>query len=82
MQNVARDLCQYDDDNISRYSNHRQPQSQFGRKHVTLLIALLKTFGVEFFGLGILKLFNDVLNFSGPLLLNQLVQFVETKGNF
>lgn len=77
MQNVARDLCQYEDDNIAG----RQPtQSQFGKKSVTLLAALLKTFGVEFFALGLLKLFNDCLNFSGPLLLNQLVLFVETKG--
>ena len=40
---------------------------------------MLKCFGRKFFILGIFKLINDVLNFSGPLLLNQLVQFVETK---
>jgi hypothetical protein len=44
-----------------------------------LLKALLKSFGREFFLLGFLKFLNDCLSFSGPLLLNQLVQFVEIK---
>jgi hypothetical protein len=51
-------------------------------RQITLLKALLRTFGGEFFLLGLLKFVNDTLNFSGPLLLNQLVQFVEMKGNF
>lgn len=46
-----------------------------------LLKALISTFGYEFSYLGILKLINDSLNFSGPLLLNQLVKFVETKSD-
>jgi hypothetical protein len=44
-----------------------------------LLTALLKSFGREFFLLGLLKFANDCLSFSGPLLLNQLVQFVQVK---
>ena len=47
------------------------------KRHGTLLKTLFKSFGCEFFLLGALKLLNDILNFSGPLLLNQLVQFVE-----
>jgi len=46
---------------------------------VSLLKSLLDSFGREFFLLGVLKFINDMLNFSGPLLLNQLVQFVETR---
>jgi ATP-binding cassette, subfamily C (CFTR/MRP), member 10 len=41
--------------------------------------ALLRCFGRNFFVLGIFKLSNDIISFSGPLLLSQLVQFVETK---
>ena len=44
-----------------------------------LLKALISNFGIEFLCLGVLKFINDVLSFSGPLLLNLLVKFVETK---
>lgn len=42
-----------------------------------LLSALFRCFGKEFLILGVFKLLNDCVNFSGPLLLDQLVQFVE-----
>jgi hypothetical protein len=48
-------------------------------KNNNLVKGLLKCFGRKFFILGVFKLLNDALNFSGPLLLNQLVQFVESK---
>ena len=48
-------------------------------KNNNLVKGLLKFFGRKFFILGVFKLLNDALNFSGPLLLNQLVQFVENK---
>ena len=41
--------------------------------------ALMRSFGRKFMVLGVFKLVNDIINFAGPLLLNQLVQFVETK---
>jgi ATP-binding cassette subfamily C (CFTR/MRP) protein 10 len=41
--------------------------------------ALMRSFGRKFMILGVFKLLNDIISFSGPLLLNQLVQFVETK---
>ncbi len=59
----------------------RTLESTGDSRQITLLKALLRTFGGEFFLLGLLKFVNDTLNFSGPLLLNQLVQFVEMKGN-
>ncbi|XP_038072640.1 multidrug resistance-associated protein 7-like [Patiria miniata] len=43
----------------------------------TLLRALLRAFGVRYFSLGIVKLVGDSLSFSGPLLLNALLSFME-----
>ncbi len=45
----------------------------------SLGLALICSFGRKFFILGFLKLLNDIINFAGPMLLNKLVQFVETK---
>ena len=44
-----------------------------------LASTLIACFGRKFLVLGIFKLSNDIISFSGPLLLSQLVQFVETK---
>nr|UOU03344.1 ATP-binding cassette subfamily C10 [Brachionus rubens] len=44
-----------------------------------LIKSLVQTFGGQFVFLGVLRLFNDLLGFSGPILLNQLVQFVQLK---
>lgn len=44
-----------------------------------LVKTLAKNFGREFLFLGLLRLLNDLLGFSGPILLNQLVQFVQIK---
>ena len=46
---------------------------------ITLLKALHKCFKFEFYSIGVLKLCSDVLNFGGPLLLNRLVTFIESK---
>ena len=45
----------------------------------SLALALMRSFGPKFFILGVYKLLNDIINFAGPMLLNQLVKFVETK---
>nr|QUF59457.1 ATP-binding cassette transporter Abcc10 [Brachionus angularis] len=50
-------------------------------KKNSLIISLLKSFGGNFMFLGLLRFLNDCLNFSGPILLNQLVQFVELKNS-
>ena len=44
----------------------------------TLMSALNKCFGCEFYSLGILKLLADMLGFGGPILLNLLVTYIET----
>ena len=56
-----------------------QPSSAQHISKNNLISSLLRCFGRKFFLLGVFKLANDLLNFSGPLLLNQLVQFVENK---
>lgn len=47
--------------------------------NVKLFKVLNKAFGVEYYTLGILKLFADSLGFAGPVLLNYLVSFIENK---
>ncbi|NXR89260.1 MRP7 protein, partial [Hypocryptadius cinnamomeus] len=46
---------------------------------VRLLSVLHAAFGLRFYTLGLLKLAVSLLNFSGPLLLNLLVNFMESR---
>ncbi|XP_068230080.1 ATP-binding cassette sub-family C member 10 isoform X2 [Palaemon carinicauda] len=48
-------------------------------ENYSLLRILSKCFGLQFFSIGILKLIGDGLGFAGPLLLNQLVSFIDKK---
>lgn len=48
-----------------------------GNEKRSLLATLNRTFGKEFYPLGILKFTADILGFLGPLLLNWLVIFME-----
>ena len=45
----------------------------------TLLQAMNSAYGWEYYSLGILKLLADGFGFAGPLLLNLIVTFIETK---
>ncbi|XP_021347494.1 multidrug resistance-associated protein 7-like isoform X1 [Mizuhopecten yessoensis] len=45
----------------------------------TMLRALHKAFGLEYYLLGILKLMADSVGFAGPMLLNLLVTYIENK---
>lgn len=49
------------------------------RECVSLVKALNKAFGFEYFSLGILKFLADSLGFAGPILLNYLVSFIESQ---
>jgi len=49
------------------------------RHYTTLLKGLLRTFGTEYFVIGLLKLFGDALTFVGPILLNLLLNFMEDR---
>ncbi|XP_053408287.1 ATP-binding cassette sub-family C member 10-like [Mercenaria mercenaria] len=46
---------------------------------ISLLKALNKAFGAEYYLLGVLKLLADCFGFAGPILLNLLVSYIETK---
>uniref|UniRef100_A0A8C8RCD8 ATP-binding cassette sub-family C member 10 n=1 Tax=Pelusios castaneus TaxID=367368 RepID=A0A8C8RCD8_9SAUR len=48
------------------------------RKAVQLLSVLHAAFGLRYYSLGLLKLSGSLLGFSGPLLLNLLVSFMES----
>lgn len=56
-------------------SNHHVRQS---RQSTSLLRALNKAFGWEYYSLGLLKFLSDGLSFVGPIILNLLVTFMET----
>lgn len=49
------------------------------QKKVYLLSVLNATFGVRYYSLGLLRLASAMLAFAGPLLLNLLVNFMETR---
>ena len=49
------------------------------RKPVSLVRALHTCFGFQFYSIGVLKLLSDSAGFMGPILLNKLVTFIETK---
>ncbi|NXD28363.1 MRP7 protein, partial [Spelaeornis formosus] len=49
------------------------------QKTVRLLSVLHAAFGLQFYTLGLLKLTGSLLDFSGPLLLNLLVNFMESR---
>ena len=54
-------------------------QCQEKMKPVSLIRALHRAFGCQFYSIGILKLLADLLGFAGPLLLNLLVSYMESK---
>ncbi|NWS95557.1 MRP7 protein, partial [Mionectes macconnelli] len=54
-------------------------RSHHAQKAVQLFSVLHAAFGLRFYSLGFLKLAGDLLGFSGPLLLNLLVNFMESR---
>ncbi|NWU90204.1 MRP7 protein, partial [Upupa epops] len=59
----------------ARICNH----SHRAHESVRLLSVLHAAFGLRFYSLGFLKLAGSLLGFSGPLLLNLLVNFMESR---
>ncbi|NWR28958.1 MRP7 protein, partial [Tachuris rubrigastra] len=54
-------------------------RSRCAQKAVQLFSVLHAAFGLRFYSLGFLKLAGNLLGFSGPLLLNLLVNFMESR---
>ncbi|XP_064623538.1 ATP-binding cassette sub-family C member 10-like [Lineus longissimus] len=53
--------------------------SASSRGKTTLLRAMNRAFGLEYYSIGILKLIADLSAFAGPILLNLLVSYIENK---
>lgn len=53
--------------------------SHHAQEAVKLFSVLHAAFGLRFYSLGLLKLASNLLGFSGPLLLNLLVNFMESR---
>ncbi|NWS54998.1 MRP7 protein, partial [Chunga burmeisteri] len=64
----------------ARICNRDAPDnSHRAQEAVRLLSVLHAAFGLRFYSLGLLKLAGNLLGFSGPLLLNLLVNFMESR---
>ncbi|XP_067942774.1 ATP-binding cassette sub-family C member 10-like [Watersipora subatra] len=62
------------------YSNLTAAQDdreRTGKPKRTLMAALHRSFGGQYYALGVLKLLADALGFAGPLLLNALITYME-----
>ncbi|XP_027755076.1 multidrug resistance-associated protein 7 [Empidonax traillii] len=59
-------------------SSNAPDSSRRAQKAVQLFSVLHAAFGLRFYSLGFLKLAGSLLGFSGPLLLNLLVNFMES----
>ncbi|XP_054264450.1 ATP-binding cassette sub-family C member 10 isoform X2 [Macrosteles quadrilineatus] len=64
---------------VSLTSTHASQLLERALAQSRLLVALHRCFWKEFYGIGLLKFISDVSGFFGPLLLNKLVTFIETK---
>ncbi|NWI64440.1 MRP7 protein, partial [Todus mexicanus] len=60
-------------------SSNAPDSSCSAQEAVKLLSVLHAAFGLRFYSLGLLKLAGNLLGFSGPLLLNLLVNFMESR---
>ncbi|XP_052537401.1 ATP-binding cassette sub-family C member 10 [Tympanuchus pallidicinctus] len=60
-------------------SSNALDRSHHAQEAVQLLSVLHAAFGLRFYSLGFLKLAGSLLSFSGPLLLNLLVNFMESQ---
>ncbi|KAG8268119.1 Multidrug resistance-associated protein 7 [Homalodisca vitripennis] len=60
-------------------ASHLSGQLERALAQTKLFRALHRCFWKEFYGIGVLKFIADVTGFFGPLLLNRMVTFIETK---
>ncbi|XP_054675067.1 ATP-binding cassette sub-family C member 10 isoform X6 [Grus americana] len=60
-------------------SSNAPDSSHHAQEAVRLISVLHVAFGLRFYSLGLLKLAGSLLGFSGPLLLNLLVNFMESQ---
>jgi hypothetical protein len=65
--------------NPNRISMQADIEENQNDRKVNILSVLYKSYGLQFILLGLVKFFNDLLQFSGPLLLNKLIQYIDEK---
>ncbi|XP_078254928.1 ATP-binding cassette sub-family C member 10 [Rhinoraja longicauda] len=61
-----------------RASAESQEETPQANQDIEVSAVLHKAFGFRYYSLGILKFIGNMLGFAGPLLLNQLVNFMES----
>ncbi|XP_039594012.1 multidrug resistance-associated protein 7 [Polypterus senegalus] len=75
LQNGPRDRArEYTDE----YQDEKQGHKVIDEPEIKLLSVLHKAFGLKYYMLGVIKLLGSMLGFAGPLLLNDLVTFMES----
>jgi ATP-binding cassette subfamily C (CFTR/MRP) protein 10 len=77
-RNVLPPSTSRDDLHIRFVDDHNSRQ-RGGKEKTTLLLAMNRAFGLEYYSIGILKLVADLSAFAGPILLNLLVSYIENK---
>ena len=76
-QNKGGDGPNHPETNNTSASPSKEPPKTTSR--FFLFWALNRAFGLHYYPLGLLKFTTDMLGFAGPLLLYQLVSFIENK---
>ncbi|KAG8228180.1 hypothetical protein J437_LFUL014415 [Ladona fulva] len=77
--NLALASQQADTTNVSVGTTEETNVSYEPLNKVSLVRAMHKCFGMQFYGIGVLKFVANCAGFFGPLLLNYLVTFIEEK---
>lgn len=63
---------------MQELARSRRPNgSGVGKGQPSLLRALFRPFGMQYLALGVLKFWNDVLNFGAPIFLNGLLRYLD-----
>eukprot|EP00124_Ichthyophonus_hoferi_P000162 Ihof_evm26s5 gene=Ihof_evmTU26s5 len=66
---------------LNRRENENEPEVEINgkRARVNLIASFNQVFGWNYYPLGLLRFCGDLLAFSGPLLLNRLVKFIDNQ---
>ena len=72
LESTKERRCSEGEEDLSRSDDYVQKENKWA-----LFGNLNRAFGLHYYPLGVLKLVSDLLGFGGPLLLHQLVSFIE-----
>ena len=71
------DLAHKDTSKFNGDKFHKMWQEETLRPKPSMVRALFRSFGTPFLVAGILKIFNDILTFAGPICLNRIVYYIQ-----